>query len=336
LFFRAQALELIMHIIEVTDLMELTQMEHTSGETVIRLIPKNWSAGYYRERTDRNIGWITAAEQELLRESCVGIAGTGGMGGLLAAILVRAGVGEIRIADSEVFDVSNLNRQFAATGSTIGESKAVETARAVRSIATDTTVVVYPQGITEETVRMFIEGCDVICDEIEVLAVDSRILLHQQARRLGVSLFNCNTAGFSTNLFLYTLTGIAIEDIIGFGYEEAKELRRKAEEGNAGAAEKIALAMVQAVVPQLPEYRPSASETDTAAFWRRLLSERKVSIIATNPPMATGFLADRILLYLLRNSGVKREIVHTPEMPHYLHFDAAHMRAFVGTGEWNQ
>src|ERR1700721_482305 len=87
--------------------------------TVYTLQPLHPDPTYYRERTDRNIGWITAEEQEILRNSVVGIAGTGGMGGLLAATLVRVGIGEIRISDSDVFDVSNINRQFAATRNTI-------------------------------------------------------------------------------------------------------------------------------------------------------------------------------------------------------------------------
>jgi molybdopterin/thiamine biosynthesis adenylyltransferase len=319
-----------MKVIESTEIPESMPKGHA-----LRLIPKNLCHLYYRERTDRNLGWITPFEQQqTLQNAVIGIAGTGGMGGLLASIFLRLGVGEIRIADSEVFDVSNINRQFAATRSTINKSKALETLRMLREISDDTTIIAYPQGITDDSVNHFISGCDVIADEIEVMAIDARILLHQRARVHGVSLFNCNTAGFSTNLFLYTPTSMTMEAVIGLSYEEAKQLRERAEDGDVDAASKIARVMVRAVVPKLPEYRPNNSETDEEAFYRRFIDERKVPIIATNPPMATGFLADRILLYLLRDSEVKREVVQTPEIPGYLHFDAAHMQAFVGSGEW--
>jgi molybdopterin/thiamine biosynthesis adenylyltransferase len=301
------------------------------GYDVHRFTPNTVDDRYYSERTDRNIGWITQAEQDILRNSVVGIAGAGGMGGLLASILVRVGVGEIRISDCETFDVSNINRQFAATRGTVGKSKALETARMIREIADDTTVVVYPQGITEESAYHFVEGCHIICDEIEVLAIDARILLHRQSRTYGVNVFNCNTVGFSTNLFLYTPTSMTIEEATGVSYEEAQKLRNKAVCGDAESLTNIVHAMMRAVVPNLPEYRPTAVETDHMAFYRRFLQEKKVPIIATNPPMATGFLANRVLLHLLRNSGVPRAIVNTPEMPGYLTFDAAHMHAQVGT-----
>jgi tRNA A37 threonylcarbamoyladenosine dehydratase len=305
--------------------------EILDSNTVYRLLPVDADSVYYRERTDRNIGWITPTEQEILHTSVVGIAGVGGMGGLLAATLLRAGIGEIRISDCETFDVSNINRQFAATRSTIGKSKVFETARLVRSISNDMTLVIYPQGITEDTVSHFVDGCSVICDEIELLAIDARILLHRHGIAKGISLFNCNTVGFSTNLFLYTPTSMTMEDAIGLDYTAAKRLSKKAVQGNKSAASKIAHLMLRAVVPTLPEYRPLAEESDHTAFYRRLIAEKKVPIIASNPLLAAGFLADRIVLYLLRDSGVPRSCIETPEMPGYLHLDAAHMHAVVET-----
>jgi molybdopterin/thiamine biosynthesis adenylyltransferase len=303
-------------------------------KSIYRLVPVDPDPEYYRERTDRNIGWITTLEQEILHDSIVGIAGTGGMGGLLAATLVRAGVGEVRISDCEVFDISNINRQFGATRSSVGKLKAIETAKLVRAISDDTTLVVYPAGITEVNVDHFVDGCSVICDEIELLAIDVRILLHQRSIAKGISLFNCNTTGFGTNLFLYTPSSMTMEEAVGLSYRGSRKLRHKALVGDLRSGSRIARAMMRAVVPKLPEYRPIAEETDYQAFYRRLITEKKVPILATNPPMATGFLANRILLYLLRNSGVSRSVLETPEMPGYLHFDSAHMRVIVGTKGW--
>src|SRR4029077_14670114 len=76
-------------------------------DCIYRLIPRDRGQRFYLERTDRNIGWITEEEQELLRRSTVAIAGCGGTGGVAAELLLRAGIGEIRIADPELFDSSN-------------------------------------------------------------------------------------------------------------------------------------------------------------------------------------------------------------------------------------
>lgn len=308
--------------------------ENPDPAVAYRLLPWNPDPAYYRERIDRNIGWITSEEQEILRNSVVGIAGCGGMGGLLASIFTRAGIGEIRIADIEEFDVSNINRQYAASRSSVRASKALTTARLTRAVTDDATLVVYPQGIAEETVDSFLEGCDVVCDEIELLAIDARILLHARARAHGVSLLNCNTVGFSTNLFLYTPDSMTMEEAVGFEYPEAKRLRLLASQGDEAAAERIASSIMRAVIPELPEYCPHEAEGNRAAFYRRLREEKKASIIATNPPLAGGFLADRTLLYLLRNSGVRRDLTDVPPMPGYLHFDAARMHARVATAQW--
>lgn len=49
---------------------------------------------------------------QALHESIVGIAGCGGLGSNAAVALVRAGVGTLIIADHDVVEESNLNRQY--------------------------------------------------------------------------------------------------------------------------------------------------------------------------------------------------------------------------------
>ena len=83
----------------------------------------------YDEMTTRNMGFVTAGEQQRLQTSCVFIPGVGGMGGAAFMALVRAGVGRFVIADLDTFEISNLNRQLFATLDTMGQRKA-EAARA--------------------------------------------------------------------------------------------------------------------------------------------------------------------------------------------------------------
>ena len=95
----------------------------------------------YAEMTTRNRGFVTEAEQERLRAAQVFIPGVGGMGGAAFMALVRAGVGRFIIADIDVFEVSNLNRQLFATLATVGRLKA-EAAR-------DTALTINPQAQIE-------------------------------------------------------------------------------------------------------------------------------------------------------------------------------------------
>jgi hypothetical protein len=88
----------------------------------------------YAEFTTRNIGFVSAAEQERLRQSCVFVCGVGGMGGAALMALARSGVGRLIVADVDTFEISNLNRQLFAFTDTVGRPKAEAAADAVRRI----------------------------------------------------------------------------------------------------------------------------------------------------------------------------------------------------------
>lgn len=83
----------------------------------------------YEEMTTRNRGFVTAQEQERLRNSRIFIPGVGGMGGAAFMALVRAGVGRFIIADIDKFEISNLNRQLFARADTIDRPKAESACR---------------------------------------------------------------------------------------------------------------------------------------------------------------------------------------------------------------
>ncbi len=53
----------------------------------------------------------TPGVHEKIKRGCVGIAGAGGLGSHVAIALARVGVGQINIADFDVVEPSNLNRQ---------------------------------------------------------------------------------------------------------------------------------------------------------------------------------------------------------------------------------
>jgi len=60
--------------------------------------------------------YLNPEQLEKIRSIKVGIAGAGGLGSNCAAALVRTGFCRIKIADFDVVDCSNLNRQFYFLG----------------------------------------------------------------------------------------------------------------------------------------------------------------------------------------------------------------------------
>jgi tRNA A37 threonylcarbamoyladenosine dehydratase len=77
----------------------------------------------YKDLFQRNLGLISEEQQSLLKDSNILICGVGGMGGVAAEVLVRAGVGALTIIDPDVFDVVNINRQIHCNVKSIGKPK---------------------------------------------------------------------------------------------------------------------------------------------------------------------------------------------------------------------
>ncbi|MCL6089287.1 MAG: ThiF family adenylyltransferase [Candidatus Marsarchaeota archaeon] len=72
----------------------------------------------------RNRGAIAPKQQLALSHSRIAVFGLGGVGGLAAELLARAGVGYLMAADFDEFEPTNLNRQIHAQKETIGKKKA--------------------------------------------------------------------------------------------------------------------------------------------------------------------------------------------------------------------
>ncbi len=137
----------------------------------------------YEQMFQRNIGIFTPEEQEKIANLKVAIAGAGGLGGELAHLLVRLGVMNIKLCDPEVFEVSNINRQFACYVDTIGMNKANAVAKELLRINPEINLEVWDYGIDPENAARFVEGSDVVIDAIEFFSIAYSIELQEEARR---------------------------------------------------------------------------------------------------------------------------------------------------------
>ncbi len=75
-------------------------------------------------RYKRNQKTISTPEQYTLFQSHVIIVGCGGLGGFVAEMLTRIGVGHLTLIDGDVFEEHNLNRQNFSSIHTLGDNKA--------------------------------------------------------------------------------------------------------------------------------------------------------------------------------------------------------------------
>ena len=122
------------------------------------------------ERYIRNLGALTEAECALLREKTVLVAGCGGLGGYLIEMLLRLGLGEIRAADGDCFEASNLNRQLLSAPGLLGKSKAEAAAERAALVNPEVRFVAVPEFVTEENADWLIRGCDAVLDALDNIA----------------------------------------------------------------------------------------------------------------------------------------------------------------------
>jgi molybdopterin/thiamine biosynthesis adenylyltransferase len=128
----------------------------------------------YATAFDRNIGWLTEAEQESLRQKRVAIAGLGGGGGLYLTTLARLGIGKFNISDLDHFELANFNRQAGAMMSTLGLAKVDVLANMALDINPDCELELFPKGVNSGNLNRFFEDVDLYIDGLDAFAFEAR------------------------------------------------------------------------------------------------------------------------------------------------------------------
>ena len=147
---------------------------------VVRLLaPRSFST----LRLDRNRNKLTRAEQARQRSLRIGIVGLSA-GHSIAHVLAMEGLaGEIRLADFDNIELSNLNR-IPVSVLDLGVNKAVVAARRIAEIDPYLRVVVEPEGITRENLGAFLDGLDLVIEECDSLHM--KFLVREAARDLRI------------------------------------------------------------------------------------------------------------------------------------------------------
>jgi adenylyltransferase/sulfurtransferase len=102
--------------------------------------------------------------QQRLRAAKVLVIGAGGLGCPVLQYLTAAGVGEIGIADGDVIDISNLQRQVLYTEGEIGQGKAATAQKKLELLNPNVRINVHPFFIDSSNALDLIGGYDIIVD----------------------------------------------------------------------------------------------------------------------------------------------------------------------------
>lgn len=171
----------------------------------------------YHDFFSRNLGVVTEAEQERLRGACVGIAGCGGVGGAYAITLARMGVGAFHLADFDVFEAANLNRQHGASVATLGRTKTEVLRELILAINPDARITLFPAGITADSVGPFLDGASLVMDGLDFYALPARRLLFPAAESRGLHVVTSGPIGLTTTLHVFGPGAMPFEEYFDLG-----------------------------------------------------------------------------------------------------------------------
>jgi len=140
---------------------------------------------FRRLRLDRNRNLITSEEQDRLGQLVVGVVGLSA-GHVIAHTLAMQGLcGEMRLADFDELELSNLNRVPASLFD-LGVNKTVVAARRIAELDPYLVVRTAREGVTADNLDEFLDGLDVVVEECDSLDLKVSIRQAARARRLPV------------------------------------------------------------------------------------------------------------------------------------------------------
>ena len=116
---------------------------------------------YSRHLVMKELG---AAGQEKLQKAKVLVIGAGGLGAPAAMYLAAAGVGTIGIADADVVDLSNLQRQIIHATPDLGKPKVESAKESMQAINPEVVVHTYHTFVAADNIADMVKDYDFIID----------------------------------------------------------------------------------------------------------------------------------------------------------------------------
>jgi molybdopterin-synthase adenylyltransferase len=107
--------------------------------------------------------------QMLLAKSKVVIIGAGGLGSPAALYLAAAGVGKIGIVDSDIVDISNLQRQILYSNKDVGKYKVTSAQKKLQGLNPEIEAIGYKKRVSAKNINNIINGYDLVINAVDNL-----------------------------------------------------------------------------------------------------------------------------------------------------------------------
>lgn len=138
------------------------------------------------ERYSRQLLILGLELQQRLKELSVSIIGCGALGSSILELLVRLGVGKIKIVDADIVEISNLHRTHLFTEKDVGQPKVFACKKRALKINNEVSIEAIPDIIDENNVEDIIRGSDYVFDALDNLYY--RLLLNDACVKQNIPL----------------------------------------------------------------------------------------------------------------------------------------------------
>ena len=113
--------------------------------------------------------------KKILQTKTIGIAGCGGLGSNCAIALARVGVGKLIIADFDVVEKSNLNRQYYFFEQ-IGKKKVISLKNNIKKINPEVNIRAYDIKLNPKNLIKIFSSCDIIVEAFDLAEMKQMII----------------------------------------------------------------------------------------------------------------------------------------------------------------
>ena len=144
---------------------------------------------------------VGVAGQARICGASVLVVGAGGLGCPVALYLGASGVGELRLADGDTVDLTNLQRQIGHATAAIGENKADSLARSVLAVNPEVKVLPIREALSGSALYEAVAAVDLVVDASDNFA--TRHAVNRACVQLGKPLVSGSAIGFSGQLAVF-------------------------------------------------------------------------------------------------------------------------------------
>jgi hypothetical protein len=126
------------------------------------------------------------------------------------------GISKFSIADFDVFDIVNFNRQVGATVKAIGRPKLDVLTEMVRDINPEADLRFFPEGVQSDCVDDFLADANVYVDGLDFFAFEPRRMVFSACERRGIPAVTAAPLGLGAAWLVFGPGGMSFESYFGF------------------------------------------------------------------------------------------------------------------------